>query len=110
MESLVASPASPTNGTTTNSFSTIDPIEVVEYLAQVLQITLGATREDLQSFGSLLSKSKYSDTVQRCARFATESQTALYVQKDIAFADGPENGADSDGMILDSTVSFTNLY
>lgn len=87
MESLVASPA---NGTTTIVDSTV----VIEYLASVLQITLGATRYDLENLGSLLSKGKYSDTAQRCARFATESQTALYVQKEIV----PQNGDDPSGM------------
>jgi dynein heavy chain 1 len=83
MESLIAAPASPSNGVATNGFPTIDPTLVVEHLAAVLQITLGATRQDLENTGSLLSKSKYSDTVQRCTRFATESQVALYVQKDV---------------------------
>lgn len=101
MESLVASAASPTNGTATNSsFPVVDSLLVIEHLASVLEITLGATRKDLESNGSLLSKSKYSDTAQRCARFATESQTALYVQKDIAsaYSDAPQNGEDTSGM------------
>lgn len=83
MESLVAPPVSPSNGVATNGFPTIDPTLVVEHLAAVLQITLGATRKELENIGSLLSKSKYSDTVQRCTRFASESQVALYVQKDV---------------------------
>lgn len=84
MESLVATPASPaTNGVVSSPFSTIDPVLVVEHLVAVLEITLGATRRELESFGSLLSKAKYSDTIQRCARFATESQVVLYVRKDI---------------------------
>lgn len=84
MESLVAIPASPaTNGVASNPFPTMDPVLIVEHLAAVLEITLGATRRELESFGSLLSKARYSDTVQRCTRFATESQLALYVRKDI---------------------------
>jgi len=89
--SLVTSPASPsgngTNGIATGAFPTIEPTLVVEYLASVLEITLGATRPDLENAGSLLSKSRYSDTVQRCTRFATESQSALYVQKDVISKD-----------------------
>lgn len=71
------------NGVTSNGFTTIDPVLVVEHLAAVLEITLGATRRELESIGSLLSKARYFDTVQRCTRFATESQVALYVQKDV---------------------------
>ena len=76
-----------------NPFTSIDPNLVVHHLTDVLQITLGASRRDLEGPGSLLSKSKYADTVQRCARFASESQVAIYVQKDIIAADEP-NGID----------------
>lgn len=114
MDGSIASPAaSPTNGTAngtaTSSFPIIDSLLVVEYLASVLEITLGATRKDLESFGSLLSKSKYTDTSLRCARFATESQTALYVQKDIAFVDGPENGADTTGIVT-PVLKFPEMH
>lgn len=99
MESMIAVSPSAPNGTTTpspNSLPVVDSALVIEYLASVLEITLGATRKDLESFGSLLSKSRYADTAQRCARFATESQLALYVQKEIAYTeDRPE---DSSGM------------
>ena len=64
-----------------------DPSVVVQHLVNVLEITLGAIRRDLENVGSLLSKSKYSDTLQRCNRFASESQVAIYAQKDIAAAD-----------------------
>jgi dynein heavy chain 1 len=69
---------------------------VVEYLTAVLQITLGASGKDLEAAGSLLSKARYSDTVQRCTRFAAESQSAaLYVLKDVVAgeADGEDVGA-----------------
>lgn len=85
----VTSPTGPaTNGLATAAFPTIDPNLVVEYLSSVLQSTLGASRRELENVGSLLSKSRYSDTVQRCTRFATESQAALYVQKDLAGGNG----------------------
>jgi dynein heavy chain 1 len=88
MEGPLASPGA--NGTstpttiTTNAFSAVNPAVVVEYLTAVLEITLGASRKDLEAPGSLLSKAKYSETFQRCTRFAAESQSALYVLKDIA--------------------------
>ncbi|ELR09608.1 Dynein heavy chain, cytoplasmic [Pseudogymnoascus destructans] len=84
MVTLVSSPASPSaNGVAGSHFSTVDPTVVVEHLARLIEANLGATRRELESIGSLLSKSRYPETVQRCTRFATESQVALYVQKDI---------------------------
>lgn len=84
METLVSSPVSPsTNGATASHFTTVDPTLVVEHLAKLIEANLGATRRELESIGSLLSKPKYSDTIQRCTRFGTESQVALYVQKDV---------------------------
>lgn len=56
---------------------------LVDFLASVLEVTLGATRHDLEHTGSLLSEAQYSDTAQRCTRFASESQqSVIYVQKD----------------------------
>jgi dynein heavy chain 1, cytosolic len=92
MESLVASPTGLTsNGVTSSSYPTIEPILVVEHLAAVLETTLGATRKELEHIGSLLSKARYSDTIQRCTRFATaESQATLHVRKDI-IAEGQDD-------------------
>lgn len=79
------------------SLVTIDPDKVVEHLAAVVTIALGATHEDLEREGSLLSPENYADTVQRCTRFASDSQVALYIQKEVVLganiADGPlDNG------------------
>jgi dynein heavy chain 1 len=103
MESVRASPASPANGVASNPFPTIDPTLVVEHLVALLHITLGATRRDLENIGSLLSKSRYADTVQRCTRFATESQVALYVQKDVIL----EADSDLEGTVDDSGNPLT---
>ncbi|PYH83869.1 hypothetical protein BO82DRAFT_305978 [Aspergillus uvarum CBS 121591] len=73
----------------------VDPSAVIQYLIGVLQVTLGALKTELESTGSLLSEAKYNETVQRCTRFASESQVALYVQKDLVAA-GEANGADVD--------------
>ena len=86
MESLVASPGSTSPKPSGTDAFAIDPLTVVEYLASVLEITLGATRKELESFGSLLSPDSRAHTVQRCSRFASENQVALYVTKDIASA------------------------
>lgn len=60
-----------------------DPVLVLEHLASVIQITLGAVRKDLESVGSLLSKSRYSESLSRCSRFTSEPHVALYAQKDV---------------------------
>ncbi|KAI9803379.1 MAG: hypothetical protein M1833_000898 [Piccolia ochrophora] len=78
------------------SLPTIDPTLVVEHLTDLIHITLGASDTDLQNHGSLLSKLKYSDTLQRCTRFASESQVALYVQKDLVAEDGVNGVDDAD--------------
>ena len=93
----------------------IDPDLVVRHLVDLLEITLGASTEDLESKGSILSESKKSDTVQRCTRFASESQVALYVQKDVLSPDIPHsraNGHVSSGMpqpaqVLHATTAKT---
>jgi dynein heavy chain 1 len=80
MESLAVD----TPGVPAPAFPTIDPNLVVEYVASLLEITLGATRSDLEKNGSLLSKTLRDETLRRVVRFATEAQLALYIQKDIA--------------------------
>lgn len=97
----VAAPGVPTNGlaAATAPVAVADPNAVVRYLTDVLQVTLGASKRDLEATGSLLSKAKYSETVQKCTRFASESQVALYVQQDIFSAEEP-NGTESDEGML----------
>ena len=46
-------------------------------------IHFGMTSSQVTRAGSLLSEAKRNETVLRCQRFATESQTVLYVQKDL---------------------------
>jgi dynein heavy chain 1 len=60
----------------------IDPQILADYLEKVLDVNLGASEQDLRAPGSLLSSGRLQDTLQRCTRFALESQTVLYVVKD----------------------------
>lgn len=92
---VVAPPAASPgpNGVASAPFAAIDPTRVVDYLKVQLEVTLGADEADLRVHGSLLSKASYSDTVQRCTRFATDTQTALYIQKELAPTSQLENGA-----------------
>jgi dynein heavy chain 1 len=58
-----------------------DPNTIVEHLEKVLDVSLGATHHDLYAPGSLLSAARKEDTLQRCSRFASEGQHALYLVK-----------------------------
>ncbi|KAB8270794.1 dynein heavy chain, N-terminal region 1-domain-containing protein [Aspergillus minisclerotigenes] len=85
--------------------SFVDSSAIIQYLSDVLQVTLGALRTELERTGSLLSEAKYNETVQRCTRFASESQVALYVQKDLVGSE-ESAGADEEAM---STHYIYNL-
>ena len=67
--------------------SSIDAHAIVDHLVDLLSITLGASPEDLEGHGSLLSKAKKAETIARCQRFASDTQTVLYVLKDIVTAE-----------------------
>jgi dynein heavy chain 1 len=60
----------------------IDPQIIVNYVEKVLEVNLGASSADLHAPGSLLSESRIDDTLQRCTRFALESQQVIYLMKD----------------------------
>ena len=62
---------------------TFDPQALVDHLSNLITVTLGASKSDLESYPSLLSQSELQDTLQRCSRFASESQAALFVRKDV---------------------------
>ena len=72
----------------------VDPDAIVKYLSSVLEVTLGATREELEDEGSLLHEASIDDTISRCTRFALESQDSLYVLKKapVAQQNGQVNG------------------
>lgn len=91
--------ATPTNGVAT-PFPTIEPERLVEHLASVCKIALGATQEDLEQPQNLLHKSRYAETVSRCSKFASDTQNVLYIQKDIAASSTIENGTDTAGKVL----------
>ena len=93
----VVSPGSGANGQPPSSPTpaAIDPDLIVRHLVDLLEVTLGASTEDLEGKGSLLSEAKRKDTVQRCTRFASETQVALYIQKFIGVTEIP-NGTTHD--------------
>lgn len=93
----VAAPGAPNGVSTPDTAALVDSGTVVQYLTDVLQVTLGALKSELESAGSLLSSARYNDTVQRCTRFASESQVALYVQKDIVAAEETNDETEDSG-------------
>lgn len=79
---------SPLTEDTAAIVASFDPNTLVEYLTDLAVVTLNASREDLQV--SLLS---YPDTLQRCARFAADTNNiALYMRKDSGEASSSQNG------------------
>ncbi|KAF4765874.1 hypothetical protein N7455_004775 [Penicillium solitum] len=96
----VASSGVPNGASTPETAALVDSGAVIQYLTEVLQVTLGAQRSELESAGSLLSESRYNETLQRCTRFASEAQVALYVQKDIVTAE------ETDGETEDQAVQY----
>ena len=97
----VVSPGQGANGRppSPHTPAAIDPDLIVRHLVDLLEITLGASTEDLEGRDSLLSEAKRRDTVQRCTRFASESQVALYIQKYIG-ATITSNGTADDHVSL----------
>lgn len=88
------------NGVNGTALVAMDPARVVDHLAHLLEAALGATREELDAPGSLLSKSRYSDTIQRCTRFTNDAQVSLYIQKDLPAAPQLENGDGGSSMSM----------
>lgn len=93
----VASSGVPNGTSTPETAALVDSGAVIQYLTELLQVTLGAQRSELESAGSLLSESRYNETLQRCTRFASEAQVALYVQKDIVIAEEANGETEDQG-------------
>ena len=98
-----------TNGTAGAPFTAVDPARVVEHLAVLLEAALGATRAELEAPGSLLSKTRHPDTLQRCTRFALDAQVALYIQKDLLPANTLQNGDAGEGRMPSPDVLFGSV-
>lgn len=86
----------------TSLLPAFNPITLVEYLTEVLSITLGATKRDLEANGSILSDVRYSETLSKCSRFAAEPIVALYASKDVLEREHPED--------VTCTLSVAHLF
>lgn len=71
---------------------TFDPQVLVDHLANLVTVTLGASGPELEREPSLLSPSERDATIQRVSRFAAETQAALYVRKDVEAETTTTNG------------------
>lgn len=77
-------PASTPNGDATpQPPESADPVLVLEHIVRLIETNLGAARRELEAVSSLLSSSKHADSLDKCDRFASEPQAALYAQKDV---------------------------
>ncbi|KAK5628509.1 hypothetical protein RRF57_004225 [Xylaria bambusicola] len=95
------------NGVSPPPFNIIDPKVIVDHLASVISIALGATRAELERLGSLLSSENYTDTIHRCSRFATDTQVVLYIQKDAEPLDDIPDGP-ADNVPVSYTYTITS--
>jgi len=80
---LVPANSGPSNPVPTGTMiSAFNPVVLADYLAEVLAVTLGSKKSDLEALGSLFHSDKYSETLQKLSRYATEPVVALYASKD----------------------------
>jgi len=103
----VLTPSTPNGASTPIEPHSTDPLDVLEHIASLIQTALGAARRELECVGSLLSKAKHSETLERCARFASETEVALYAQKDVVRDAELTNGyGDGDSMFNPSCPHY----
>lgn len=79
----ILSPSMPNGDAAPTLPEPADPLVVLDHIAGLIETMLGAARKELEAVGSLLSESKRAESLNTCARFATEHQVALYAQKDL---------------------------
>ena len=93
------------NGVSNSIASAIDPQVLIDHLSRLLQVTLGATDEDLNHPDSLFGSSKAQETSQRCTRFGQEAQAAsMYIQKWRTGSSTKDDASEGEGMISVCTV------
>lgn len=108
----VLSPTAP-NGASAPALVEADPLNVLEHIANLIEITLGAARRELEAVGSLLSKPDRADSLEKCAKFASDSQVTLFAQKDIR--ESLVNGHDespsqfTEGTVQSDSNCFTEI-
>ena len=101
----------------TTSLEPVDPLEVLQHIASLIETTLGAARRELEAVGSLLSKANHAESLNRCIRFAEDPKITLYAQKDVreelvnGHHDTPsESETDDDRYGTDGIAEIDHLY
>jgi dynein heavy chain 1 len=98
-----SAPAGP-EGAGSPAFPAAEAERLLAHLSAVAQVALGATADELEAPGSLLHDAQRADTIERCLRFANDSQNVLYVQKDIV----PKGEDDEGGLEGESAAAGAN--
>lgn len=108
MDGPVSGPSNGSPATTTSNslVSTFSPAPIIDYLIEVLSITLGATKVETESPGSLFYQDRYAETIQKLSRYATEPVMALYVTKDAVIDQTPSDPASS----LSNIIAGSYVY
>jgi dynein heavy chain 1 len=89
------------NGVSSSLSSGIDPQVLVDHLSRLLQVTLGATQDELLHPDSLLALARAEETLQRCSRFAQEAHAAsMYIQKLRLGASREDDTSEGHGMLF----------
>ena len=78
----VATPSAINGNGPSPAIEAANPDLVLEHIVSLIEISLGAARSDLKAVGSLLSDTKYAESLERVAQFAADSEVAIYAQKD----------------------------
>jgi dynein heavy chain 1, cytosolic len=59
-----------------------NPDLVLEHIVNLIELSLGAVRPELKAIGSLLSDTRYAESLEKVSQFAAGSGVAIYAQKD----------------------------
>jgi dynein heavy chain 1, cytosolic len=78
----VATPSATNGNGLSPAIEVANPAHVLEHIVSLLGVSLGASQSELKAVGSLLSDSKYAETLEKVSQFAATSQEALHAQKD----------------------------
>lgn len=78
----VATPSAANGNGLSPTLEAAQPEAVLEHIANLIETSLGAAREELKALGSLLSDSKHAESLEKVSQFAADTQVALYAQKD----------------------------
>ncbi|KAF1817029.1 putative dynein heavy chain, cytosolic [Eremomyces bilateralis CBS 781.70] len=65
----------------------VDPNILLDHITRVLEVTLGATKEDLEQNRSILTPSQIENTLSQCTWFSKEGAVALYCFKEAYLED-----------------------